>query len=129
MRRKMTADFRPEQFLYRGSVENIAETYDMIVSNPPYIRTEEINRLEEEVKLHDPWIALDGKEDGLYFYRLIVKESVKHIKKGGYLLFETGFDQGKDVSALLEEQGYEEIQIKKDLAGLDRVVMGRYNKE
>ena len=81
------------------------------------------------MKLHDPWIALDGKTDGLYFYRLIVKESVKHIKKGGYLLFETGFDQGKDVSALLEEQGYEEIQVKKDLAGLDRVVMGRYNKE
>ena len=51
------------------------------------------------------------------------------IKKGGYLLFETGFDQGKDVSVLLEEQGYEEIQVKKDLAGLDRVVMGRYNKE
>ena len=101
----------------------------MIVSNPPYIRTEEISRLEDEVKLHDPWIALDGKTDGLYFYRLIVKESVKHIKKGGYLLFETGFDQGKDVSALLEEQGYEEIQVKKDLAGLDRVVMGRYNKE
>ena len=58
-----------------------------------------------------------------------MKESVKHINKGGYLLFETGFDQGKDVSALLEEQGYEEIQVKKDLAGLDRVVMGRYNKE
>ena len=53
----------------------------------------------------------------------------KTYKKGGYLLFETGFDQGKDVSVLLEEQGYEEIQVKKDLAGLDRVVMGRYNKE
>lgn len=130
MRRKMTADFRPERFLIQGDLfENIAETYDMIVSNPPYIRTEEISSLEDEVKLHDPWIALDGKTDGLYFYRLIVKESVKHIKKGGYLLFETGFDQGKDVSALLEEQGYEEIQVKKDLAGLDRVVMGRYNKE
>ena len=116
-------------FIQGDLFENIAETYDMIVSNPPYIRTEEINRLEDEVKLYDPWIALDGKEDGLYFYRLIVKESVKHIKKGGYLLFETGFDQGKDVSALLEEQGYEEIQVKKDLAGLDRVVMGRYNKE
>ena len=116
-------------FIQGNLFENIAETYDVIVSNPPYIRTEEISRLEDEVRLHDPWIALDGKEDGLYFYRLIVKESVKHIKKGGYLLFETGFDQGKDVSALLEEQGYEEIQVKKDLAGLDRVVMGRYNKE
>ena len=116
-------------FIQGDLFENIAETYDMIVSNPPYIRTEEISSLEDEVKLHDPWIALDGKTDGLYFYRLIVKESVKHIKKGGYLLFETGFDQGKDVSVLLEEQGYEEIQVKKDLAGLDRVVMGRYNKE
>ena len=116
-------------FIQGDLFENIAETYDMIVSNPPYIRTEEISSLEDEVKLHDPWIALDGKTDGLYFYRLIVKESVKHIKKGGYLLFETGFDQGKDVSALLEEQGYEEIQVKKDLAGLDRIVMGRYNKE
>lgn len=81
------------------------------------------------MKLHDPWIALDGKEDGLYFYRRIVKDSTKYIKKGGYLLFEIGFDQGKDVAKLMEDQGYEEIQVKKDLAGLDRVVMGRYNKE
>ncbi len=116
-------------FIQSDLFEHITEKFDMIVSNPPYIRTEEISRLEDEVKLHDPWIALDGKEDGLYFYRLIVKESVKHIKKGGYLLFEIGFDQGKDVSDLLEEQGYEEIQVKKDLAGLDRVVIGRYNKE
>ena len=100
-----------------------------LASSREYELSEEISSLEDEVKLHDPWIALDGKTDGLYFYRLIVKESVKHIKKGGYLLFETGFDQGKDVSVLLEEQGYEEIQVKKDLAGLDRVVMGRYNKE
>ena len=116
-------------FIQSDLFEHVTENYDMIVSNPPYIRTEEISRLEDEVKLHDPWIALDGKEDGLYFYRLIVKESVKHLKKRGYLLFEIGFDQGKDVSKLLEEQGYEEIQVKKDLAGLDRVVMGRYNKE
>lgn len=116
-------------FVQSNLFEHITETYDMIVSNPPYIRTEEISRLEEEVKLHDPWIALDGKEDGLYFYRLIVKESVKHMKKGGYLLFEIGFDQGKAVSELMKEEGYEEIRVKKDLAGLDRVVMGRYNKE
>ena len=101
----------------------------MIVSNPPYIRTEELSRLDEEVKLHDPWIALDGKEDGLYFYRLIVKDSIRYLNKGGYILFEIGFDQGKDVSELLKNEGYEEIEIKKDLAGLDRVVMGRYNKE
>lgn len=117
------------KFIQGDLFENVTGKYDMIVSNPPYIRTEEIQCLEDEVKLYDPWIALDGKEDGLYFYRRIVKDSVRHIKEGGYLLFEIGFDQGEDVSKLLEEQGYEEIQVKKDLAGLDRVVMGRYNKE
>ena len=116
-------------FIQGDLFEHIEEVYDMIVSNPPYIRTEEISRLEDEVKLHDPWIALDGKEDGLYFYRRIVKDSTEHIKNGGYLLFEIGFDQGKDVSELMKDHGYEEIQVKKDLAGLDRVVIGRYNKE
>lgn len=117
------------RFIQGNLFEHITDTYDMIVSNPPYIRTGEIQKLEDEVKLHDPWIALDGKEDGLYFYRSIVKDSVKHLRKGGYLLFEIGFDQGEEVSKLLEKYEYEEIQIKKDLAGLDRVVMGRYNKE
>ena len=117
------------EFVQSDLFENIEKDYDMIVSNPPYIRTGEICRLEDEVKLHDPWIALDGKEDGLHFYRRIVEESTKYLKKGGYLLFEIGFDQGKDVSKMLEDHGYEEIKVKKDLAGLDRVVMGRYNKE
>ena len=111
------------------SILKFGEKKQMYLSNPPYIRTEEISRLDEEVKLHDPWIALDGKEDGLYFYRLIVKDSIRYLNKGGYILFEIGFDQGKDVSELLKNEGYEEIEIKKDLAGLDRVVMGRYNKE
>lgn len=117
------------RFIKSDLFESVTGKYDMIVSNPPYIRTEEISRLDEEVKLHDPWIALDGKEDGLYFYRLIVKDSIRYLNKGGYILFEIGFDQGKDVSELLKNEGYEEIEIKKDLAGLDRVVMGRYNKE
>ena len=108
------------------------QTKYVVVGNKTVINVileEEINRLDEEVKLHDPWIALDGKEDGLYFYRLIVKDSIRYLNKGGYILFEIGFDQGKDVSELLKNEGYEEIEIKKDLAGLDRVVMGRYNKE
>ena len=76
----------------------------MIVSNPPYIRTEEISRLEEEVKLHDPWIAhwMEKRTD-FTFYRLIVKDSIRYLNKGGYILFEIGFDQGKDVSELLEK--------------------------
>ena len=96
----------------------------MIVSNPPYIRTEEISRLDEEVKLHDPWIALDGKEDGLYFYRLIVKDSIRYLNKGGYILFEIGFDQGKDVSKMMTDAGFSNVCVKKDLAGNDRVVTG-----
>ena len=74
-------------------------------------------------------LSVDGKEDGLYFYRKIVEQSKDYLNSGGSLMFEIGYDQGKDVSELLKNEGYEEIEIKKDLAGLDRVVMGRYNKE
>ena len=102
--------------------------YDVIVSNPPYIRTAEIEILQDEVRLHDPRIALDGKEDGLYFYRRIVKDSVSFIKDGGSLIFEIGWDQGKDVAELMTEHGYENVTIKKDLSGLDRVAAGVYNR-
>lgn len=101
--------------------------YDMIVSNPPYIRTEEIQKLEAEVRLHDPYIALDGKEDGLYFYRRIIAEGRAYLTKGGWLLLEIGHDQREEVTALMEAAGYCQITSKKDLAGLDRVVMGMYN--
>ena len=107
--------------------ENVEERYDMIVSNPPYIRTAVIEELKEEVKFHDPYIALDGKEDGLYFYRKIVEESTKYLKENGMLYFEIGHDQGQEVKNLMEESGFSEVLIKKDLAGLDRVVFGRYN--
>lgn len=108
--------------------ENIEGTYDMIVSNPPYIRTEEIRQLQEEVRLFDPYQALDGKEDGLYFYRKIVKEAGRHLQDQGMLLFEIGCDQAEAVSRFLREAGYDQIRVKKDLAGLDRVVGGVYNK-
>ena len=101
--------------------------YDVIVSNPPYIRTSVIEGLKEEVKFHDPFIALDGKEDGLYFYRRIVDESPNYLKKGGKLYFEIGHDQGDDVSELMKDAGFSDVTVKKDLAGLDRVVFGVYN--
>ena len=101
--------------------------YDVIVSNPPYIRTDVIEELKEEVKFHDPFIALDGKEDGLYFYRRIVEESPSYLKKGGKLFFEIGHDQGQAVSRLMTEAGFSNVTVKKDLAGLDRVVFGVYN--
>lgn len=108
--------------------EQITEAYDMIVSNPPYIRTAVIEELAEEVRIHDPFIALDGKEDGLYFYRRIVEKSPEYLNAGGYLLFEIGHDQGNDVKELMCERGFEDVQVYKDLAGLDRVVTGQWNR-
>lgn len=115
----------PEAKLVRSDLfANISGTYSMILSNPPYIRTEEISRLQDEVRFHDPVFALDGREDGLYFYRRIVKEAQPHLERGGVLIFEIGYDQAQDVSELLRKAGYTEITVKKDLAGLDRVVSG-----
>ena len=99
--------------------------YDMIVSNPPYIPSAVIPTLMPEVRDHEPVEALDGMEDGLYFYRKIVAESGAYLKPGGYLLFEIGAEQGAAVSGLMREYEFEEIEVIPDLAGLDRVVKGR----
>jgi release factor glutamine methyltransferase len=96
--------------------------YDILVSNPPYIRTAEIEELTEEVRLHDPFMALDGKEDGLFFYRNITAQAMQYIKPGGTLLFEIGYDQGEAVQILLKEAGFSRVRVLKDLSGLDRVV-------
>lgn len=102
----------------------IEGTFDMIVSNPPYIRTKVIDELSEEVRLHEPYQALDGHEDGLYFYRRIIAEAGAYLNPGGLLLFEIGYDQGTEVAQLMMDYGFEQIYVKKDLAGLDRVVAG-----
>lgn len=114
------------KFIRSDLFEKVTGVYDCIVSNPPYIRSTEIPGLMPEVAEHEPVLALDGKEDGLYFYRKITEEAGRYLKRGGWLLFEIGFDQGEEVSRLLKEQGYTEIEVKKDLAGLDRVVVGRW---
>lgn len=111
-------------FIQSDLFEGVEDTYDIIVSNPPYIKTEEIEKLEEEVKSHDPLLALDGKEDGLYFYRKIIESSRKYLKRNGRLYFEIGNTQGEEVKRLMEEAGFVNVKIKKDLAGLDRVVYG-----
>lgn len=116
------------EFLKSDLFENISGQFDMIVSNPPYIRTAEIETLQEEVKLYDPFEALDGKEDGLFFYRRIVNEAGRYLKNDGVLLFEIGYDQADDVTKLMKEADFGNVQVKKDLAGLDRVVGGVYNK-
>ncbi|MDD7051440.1 MAG: peptide chain release factor N(5)-glutamine methyltransferase [Lachnospiraceae bacterium] len=100
------------------------EKFDLIVSNPPYIASSVIPTLMEEVKNHEPLLALDGKEDGLFFYGRIIEESRAFLAKEGRLFFEIGFDQGEAVSNLMKKAGFDEVTVVKDLAGLDRVVHG-----
>ena len=104
--------------------DKINEKFDIIVSNPPYIRSEEIPKLMPEVCDFEPIEALDGMEDGLFFYRKIVKESTDYLNEGGYLLFEIGYDQGEDVSSMMTFAGYKDVKVIKDLAGNDIVVLG-----
>ena len=101
---------------------------DVMVSNPPYIESEVIPTLMPEVRAHEPMMALDGFEDGLYFYREITANAPAYLKNKGYLLFEIGYNQGEAVTDLMRMTGFVNIRIKKDLAGLDRVVCGMYNK-
>ena len=99
---------------------------DMIVSNPPYIESEVIPTLMPEVRAHEQMMALDGFEDGLYFYREITANAPAYLKNKGYLLFEIGYNQGEAVADLMRMTGFVNIRIKKDLAGLDRVVYGQW---
>lgn len=109
--------------------DKVSGSYDIIVSNPPYIETSVIEGLMDEVKLYEPRIALDGTEDGLFFYREITMQAGKYLKNNGILAFEIGYNQGKAVSEFMKENGYKEVQVLQDLAGLDRVVTGRIEKE
>ena len=115
----------PAIFERSNLFEDVAdETFDVIVSNPPYIRSDEIPFLMPEVSEFEPHEALDGKEDGLFFYRKIIQESPDYLTDGGYLLFEIGYDQGWAVSSMMKEAGFEDVCVKKDLARNDRVVCG-----
>lgn len=112
------------EFIQSDLFENVTGTYDLIISNPPYITTEECKKLMPEVKDHEPMLALDGKEDGLYFYKKIIQEAKNYLTPDGMLAFEIGYDQGEAVKNLMEAQGFACVEIKKDLAGLDRLVFG-----
>lgn len=100
-------------------------TFNTIVSNPPYIPTKVIEGLQEEVRLHDPILALDGMEDGLMFYRKITAQAGDFLETDGYLCYEIGAEQAADVSDIMKKAGFKDITVVKDLAGFDRVVMGR----
>lgn len=110
-------------FVQGDLFEPVSGKYDCIVSNPPYIASREVDVLMEEVRDHEPRMALDGGEDGLYFYRKIVAQSPKYLKDRGRIFLEIGFDQGEAVAGLLAP-AFDEVRIVQDLAGLDRVVCG-----
>ena len=118
-----------EARLVQGDLfEPVTGTFDLIVSNPPYIASAEIETLAPEVREHEPRMALDGTADGLFFYRRIVQESPSYLKEGGWLCMEIGYDQGAAVRQLMEARGFATVSVIKDLAGLDRVVSGCYRR-
>ena len=113
-------------FLQSDLFEKVEGKFEIIVSNPPYIASAEVEKLMPEVRDHEPRMALDGTEDGLYFYRRIIEEAGKHLVSSGMLFFEIGYDQGQAVSELMRTEGYCEVQVVQDYAGLDRGVFGTY---
>ena len=111
-------------FIESNLFTEVDDQYEIIVSNPPYIKTEDLKDLQVEVK-NEPMKALDGGKTGLYFYKKIIKDAKKYLKLNGVLALEIGYDQAEEVTDLLKENGYNEIKIIKDLSGNDRVVIAR----
>ena len=112
------------QFLQSDLFEKVEGYFDIIVSNPPYIPSGVIPELIEEVREHEPLSALDGKTDGLFFYRKIASQAGGYLHGGGYLFFETGCGQAEAVKNIMEAEGYRDVATVRDYAGLDRVVYG-----
>ena len=129
MRPEMTARFFEGDLfgaLESGADDSCAERFDIIVSNPPYIKTDVIDTLMPEVRVHEPLTALDGGADGLSFYRRIAEEAGAYLNGGGMLFFEIGCEQAENVRDILEKAGFREINVVRDFAGLDRVVYGSW---
>jgi release factor glutamine methyltransferase len=112
-------------FEWSNLYENVMDTFDVIVSNPPYIPTDVIQTLMPEVSQYEPAAALDGKEDGLFYYRKLIAGCREFLKPEGMLLFEIGYDQGAAVSKMMRYAGFSEVSVIQDLAQHDRVVFGK----
>jgi release factor glutamine methyltransferase len=104
------------------------DLFDMIISNPPYIRTEEIKGLQPEVRDWEPLNALDGGEDGLDYYRLIIPESIQYLKNNGIVMFEHGDGQSDHIAVILNETGFRSIEMIKDYSGKERVIQARWTR-
>ncbi|SES76886.1 peptide chain release factor N(5)-glutamine methyltransferase [[Clostridium] polysaccharolyticum] len=113
------------EFVESNLFGNVTGKYDIIVSNPPYIESKVIETLMPEVREFEPVLALDGTEDGLYFYREISNAAPEYLTEEGEIFFEIGYNQGEAVTNILKAAGFAYAQVRKDLAGLDRVVYGR----
>jgi release factor glutamine methyltransferase len=107
--------------------EQVNEKYDIIVSNPPYIPTKVIEGLQDEL-FHEPFIALDGGEDGYDFYRTIISQARDYLNDDGLIVLEVGHDQARTIEVLLKDNGYHHIEIIKDLSQIERVVLARYER-
>ena len=103
--------------------DKVSGKFDLIYSNPPYIKSSEIENLQLEVKDHEPRLALDGGIDGLYFYREIIKEAPNYLNNNGFLVFEIGYDEAEDISLIMKKNF--DTTIYKDLNHLDRVIVGQ----
>ncbi|MFV0528695.1 MAG: peptide chain release factor N(5)-glutamine methyltransferase [Lachnospiraceae bacterium] len=115
------------EFVQGDLFEAVQGCFDLIVSNPPYIPTADMQGLQAEVQ-QEPALALDGSADGLFFYHKITAKAGDYLNPGGWLLFEIGYDQAEEVAALLQKNAFDAIEVVKDLAGHDRVVLGRKAK-
>ena len=114
------------KFLKSNLFENIEfKQFDMIVSNPPYISLNEAGIMSDDTLLHEPSEALFAENDGLYFYYEICQKALDYLADFGYLLFEIGYKQGKNVAEIMTSSGFKNVEVIKDLAGLDRVVVGQ----
>ena len=111
------------EFILSDLFENVKQKFDFIVSNPPYIETETIKSLDKEVVLNEPILALDGGADGLDFYKRIIADAPKYLKKNGRLYFEIGYNQASSVSELMKKD-FKNIKVLKDYGNNDRVVLG-----
>lgn len=109
--------------------DKIDGRYDVIVSNPPYIRSAVVDTLMPEVQNYEPRLALDGDRDGLQYYRRITAKAVQYLDEEGYLFYEIGYDQAEDIRKILVDAGFQDITVVKDLAGLNRVLYARKNEK
>ena len=128
--RENAAKLIPEEdctFIESDLLEKVEGKFDIVVSNPPYIASSVIETLMPEVREHEPRMALDGRADGLHFYRRIIKECQPFLNGGAKVFFEIGFDQGEAVREMMERNGFLEVSVVKDYAGLDRVVLGTWH--